>query len=64
MSEMRKLTPTEIIRMMGWTLTETANILGCSHMTVQRKKKSGKWTATDIKILSEKSEIPYDKIAF
>jgi len=64
MTEMRKLTPAEIINMMGWTLNEAAENLGCSHMTVQRKKKSGKWTATDIKILSEKSDIPYDMIAF
>lgn len=65
MVEMRKLTPTEIINMMGWTLEETAKILNVSHMTVQRRKNgTSEWTATDIKILSEKSKIPVEYIAF
>ena len=65
MAEMRKLTPVEIINMMNWKLEETAEILGVSHMTVQRRKNgTSEWTATDISILSEKSKIPVEYIDF
>ncbi len=65
MAEMRKLTPVEIINMMGWTLEETAKLLGVSHMTVQRRKNgTSEWTATDISILSKEANIPVEYIVF
>ena len=51
--------------MMGWTLEETAKLLGVSHMTVQRRKNgTSEWTATDISILSKEANIPVEYIVF
>ena len=63
MTEIRKLTINEVIGAMGWTDKETAEILGVSEATVQRKK-SGKsaWTVTDLKIISNKAEMPLSQI--
>lgn len=65
MSEMRKFTPLELLRLVGWTDTKAAEMLGCSHMTIQRKKKGvSKWSASDIKILCSQSNIPIEYVSF
>lgn len=66
MSEInRTFTPTEIRRLLGITLEELAARLGISHMTLQRREKGeSDWKASEIKILSELSGIPIDRITF
>ena len=65
MTEFRKLTLIETIQSMGWTNKEVARILGVSEKTVQRKKSGeSEWTITDLKIISEKSNIPISQIDF
>ena len=65
MTEFRKLTLIETIQSMGWTNKEVAQILGVSEKTVQRKKSGeSDWTITDLKIISEKSNIPISQIDF
>lgn len=66
MSEInRTFTPTEIRRLLGMTTEELASKLGISAMTLYRREKDGtKWTAKEIRILSDLSNIPIDKIAF
>ena len=66
MSEInRTFTPTEIRRLLGITLEELAARLGISHMTLQRREKGeSDWKASEIKILSELSGIPIDRIIF
>ena len=61
----RKFTPAELRRLMGFSLDEMAKELGISHMTLQRREKGeSEWRATEIKILSELSQIPVDRIDF
>lgn len=66
MTEMKRVfTPAEILRLLGWTDTKAGEMLGCSHMTIQRKKKGiSKWSATDIKILCSWSKIPIEYVSF
>ncbi len=65
MSEInRSFTPVEIRRLLGITADELAKVLGISVMTLYRKEKNGNWSAKDIRILSEMSNIPIDKITF
>lgn len=65
MKEMRKLTPVEVIRILGWTDAQAGEKLGCSHTTIQRKKNgTSKWSVSDIKILSDEGQIPINMIAF
>ena len=61
----RKFTPEEIIRLLGWTNEETAEHLGCSHMTVVRRKNGqSPWKAPEIVVLSKESNIPVEQIIF
>lgn len=64
MEEMRKITPVELIGLLGWTDIEAGEKLGYSAVTVRRKKKSGKWSAADLKILTKAADIPLSNIAF
>ena len=61
----RKFTPAEIRRMLGMTLEEMAKTLEMSHMTLQRREAGkSEWKATEIKMLSELSQIPIDRISY
>lgn len=64
MSEMRKLTPAEVLKLTGWTDQEAADRLECSAATIRRKKKSGNWSLADLRIMTEAAEIPVEKVAF
>lgn len=64
MSEMRKLTPAEVLKLTGWTDQEAADRLECSAATIRRKKKSGNWSLTDLRILTEAAQIPVENVAF
>lgn len=66
MGEMfRRLTIEEIIRMMGWTNEEVAKFINSSVMTVRRKRRGeSEWTATDIKMIAEKANVPISQVAF
>ncbi|WP_458457507.1 hypothetical protein [Pseudobutyrivibrio sp.] len=64
MNDIRTFTPAEIIRLIGKTKNELAKELGISSMTLLRKEKSNKWTAAEIRILSELSNIPISRIVF
>lgn len=61
----RTFTPEEIIRLLGWTTEETAKQLGCSHMTIVRRKNGvSPWKVPEIYMLSKASNIPVEKIVF
>lgn len=65
MTEIRKFSIVEIIQMMGWSNKEAGEILGVSEATVMRKKKGeSKWTVTDLKIISDRANIPVSQIVF
>ena len=65
MTEIRKFSIAEVIRMMGWSNKEAGEILGVSEATVIRKKKGeSQWTVTDLKIISERANIPVSQIVF
>ena len=65
MTEIRKFSIAEVIRMMGWSNKEAGKILGVSEATVIRKKKGeSQWTVTDLKIISERANIPVSQIVF
>lgn len=64
MTEMRKLTPAEVLRLTGWTDTEAAEKLEYSVATIRRKRKSGKWSLADLRIMTEAAQIPVEKVAF
>lgn len=61
----RKFTPAEIRRMMGLSIEEMAKALEMSHMTLKRREAGlSDWKGTEIKMLSEMSQIPIDRISF
>jgi hypothetical protein len=65
MSEMRKLTPAEVLKLTGWTDTEAAEKLGyATAATIRRKRKSGKWSTADLRILTDAAQIPVEQVAF
>ena len=65
MTEIRKFSIAEVILMMGWSNKEAGEILGVSEATVIRKKKGeSQWTVTDLKIISERANIPVSQIVF
>lgn len=61
----RKFTPAEIRRMMGMTIEEMAKALEMSHMTLKRREAGeSDWKATEIRMISDMSQIPIDRIIF
>lgn len=61
----RTFTPEEIIRLLGWTNEQAAEHLGCSHMTIVRRKNGETpWKVPEIVVLSKESSIPYERIVF
>lgn len=63
MTEIKKFTINEVIGSMRWTDKECAEILGVSEATVNRKKNGkSEWTVTDLKIISEKAQMPLSQI--
>lgn len=64
MSEMRKFTPTELLQLLGWTDVKAGEMLGYSPVTIRRKKKSGKWSLADLKILTFAANVPSEYVAF
>lgn len=61
---MRKLTPAEVFRLTGWTTAEAAKKLEYSPATIIRKKKTGKWSLADLRIMTEAAQIPVENVAF
>lgn len=61
----RQFTPVEVIRLLGWTNAEAAEQLGCSHMTIARRKNgTSAWRVPEIVVLSKASGIPVEQIIF
>jgi hypothetical protein len=64
LSEMRKLTPAEVLKLTGWTDQEAAERLEYSPATIRRKKKNGKWSLADLRIMTEAAQIPVELVIF
>jgi hypothetical protein len=63
MPEVRNMTIDEVINMMNLTNKELGEILGVSEITAQRKRKGqSEWTVTDLKIISERAQVPIAQI--
>lgn len=64
MSEMRKFTPAEVLKLTGWTDAEAAEKLDYSVATIRRKRKNGKWSLADLRIMTDAAQIPVENVAF
>jgi hypothetical protein len=64
MSEMRKLTPAEVLKLTGWTDAEAAEKLEYSVATIRRKRKNGNWSLADLRIMTDAAQIPVENVAF
>lgn len=64
MSEMRKLTPAEVLKLTGWTDAEAAKKLEYSVATIRRKRKNGNWSLADLRIMTDAAKIPVENVAF
>ena len=61
----RNFTPAELRRMLGLTLDDLAKEFGISRMSlIRRESGESEWKASEIKWLSDRSEIPIDRIIF
>lgn len=61
----RNFTPAEIRRMLNLTIDDLAKEFGISRMTlIRRESGESEWKASEIKWLSDQSEIPIDRITY
>lgn len=66
MTEIRRnFTPAELRRLLGLTIDDLAKEFGISRMSlIRRESGESEWKASEIKWLSDRSEIPIDRITF
>lgn len=61
----RNFAPDEIRRMLNISIDDLANEFGISRMTLMRRESGeSEWKASEIKWLSDRSDIPIDRITF
>lgn len=61
----RNFTPAEIRRMLNLTIDDLAKEFGISRMTlIRRESGESDWKASEIKWLSDRSEIPIERITY
>ena len=61
----RNFTPAEIRRMLNMTIDDLAKEFGISRMTlIRRESGESDWKASEIKWLSDRSEIPIERITY
>lgn len=61
----RDFTPAEIRRMLNLTIDDLAKEFGISRMTlIRRESGESDWKASEIKWLSDRSEIPIERITY
>lgn len=61
----RYFTPAELRRLLGLTIDDLAKEFGISRMSlIRRESGESEWKASEIKWLSDRSEIPIDRITF
>lgn len=61
----RNFKPDEIRRMLNITIDDLAKEFGISRVTLMRREAGeSKWKASEIKWLSDRADIPVDRITF